>query len=574
MKMLMVQLWKGSDHMKSIRTRFFLQILIPVMLLYTLFITLGVLYIGESYRDNALHQKQVSLSMVVQGVDKWFLSRVSEVLQLSRIPILKSSDTEAVQGYLLEWRNTLSFRYDSLFLVEPDGSFWNSREETGILDESTYTDLFFKEGALFTFGGPRRYGTDFRKFFIIGAPIKNAAGKTEHILTAAISLETLHRVFSFFTFEDFDSWMVVNPRSIIVIHDDFDMVGLSERAEYGKSFLFNEEWNDKYVFVSPLTIRSGWKLVTFLDKNRLILLYRQFYSLFIWFSLILFITAALLVLILSNTVSRPIIKLTNGVHRIMAGDFKERIYIKTGDELSQLANSFNRLAGRMSSLRTEDRFNFLGHIAARMAHELRKPLHVIQLAAQSMQRDNAKLPRNLEIIDQEIENADRFVNEILNFAHTEKMEKVKYSITRLLEAVIEKYRFITDKYGIELVFTKMNDVPEIYMDVIRMEEVFSNILQNAVDAVRASKRPVADPEISVTLELTDAMEILISFYDNGDGFDEQLIDQMFDPYFTTKPEGTGLGLSLSYRIIAAHGYKIELINDAQHHGVVKITISI
>lgn len=558
--------------MKNIRTRFFMQILIPVIVLYTLFISAAAAYIGESYRESALRQKQVSLSMVVQRIDDWFLSRVSEIIQLSRIPLFHTGSTEDIHSYLREWNDTLSFRYISLLLVEEDGSYWQSNDMTGYLDEKTYTDLFFENGALFTYDGPRRYGSVLKDNFIIGTPIYDENGKAVQILTATISLETIHWVFSFFTFEDFDSWMVVNPRSIIVIHKNFDMVGLSERGEYGKTYLQNEELSDRYVFVK--TMRNGWKIVTFMDKQRIIQLYRKVFSLVLWFSLVLFIITAILVLILSRTVSRPIIRLTRGVNRIMAGDYAARIRIRTGDELSELAESFNRLASRMTSIRTGDRFSFLGHIAARMAHELRKPLHVIQLAAQSLQGDISRLSRNLKIIDQEIASADRFINEVLNFAHVEHTEKIEYSISRLLTAVIEKYRFITDKNGISLVFRNLRTVPNLYMDIIRMEEVLSNILQNSVDSIRESDAADNDHEIIVTLDFTDSKEILISVLDTGKGFDEKLINQVFDPYFTTRPAGTGLGLSLSYRILMAHGADINVSNDENHHGLVEIIIPV
>ncbi len=107
-----------------------------------------------------------------------------------------------------------------------------------------------------------------------------------------------------------------------------------------------------------------------------------------------------------------------------------------------------------------------------------------------------------------------------------------------------------------------------------MEEVFSNIIQNAVDSIRESGKTDIRHEITVTLDFTEKTEILISVHDTGNGFDEDMLDQVFDPYFTTRPEGTGLGLSLSWRILMAHGAYITAGNDENHHGLVEITIPV
>ena len=93
---------------------------------------------------------------------------------------------------------------------------------------------------------------------------------------------------------------------------------------------------------------------------------------------------AILLLVSYTTTSRivrPIFRLTEGVERIMSGDYRQHIHIDTSDEMKTLAGSFNRLSDRMIQIRNDDRFIFLGHFAARMAHEMRKPLHIIRLAA-------------------------------------------------------------------------------------------------------------------------------------------------------------------------------------------------
>jgi signal transduction histidine kinase len=544
-----------------------------MLAVYGLIVVGAIRYLGDSFRDDALQQKNAAIENLSRGLDDWLLSRVSEVLQLSRIPLFESPGKENIQSYMTDWQDTLSFLYDDLYLVESDGRWWSATGRTGILDDKTYLDRFFKENRLFSYAGPHRYyGDIFSDKFVIGAPIFTSEGKTASILTATISLKTLNKTFGFFTFEDFDSWMVVNPESIIILHADMDMSGHSEKDSYGRIFLEDGSWGEQEVFVQIM--RNGWKMVTFLSSEVLMAPFRRVLTFVILLAVSLVVLVTLVVLMLSAAVSKPINELTEGVHRIMAGDYSQKISGKTNDELADLADSFNRLASRMVTLRTDDRFSFLGHVAARMAHELRKPLHVIQLAAKALEKDSPDKKRYLGIIDEEISAADRFVGEILSFSHDESLDKQLYSPESLMSRVVDKYRLLAGELDIPILSETRTAIPQIYMDVMRMEEVFGNILQNAIDAVDESVHSDSPPMIRVTQELTHDSEIRIIVTDSGDGFDEKTIDRLFDPYFTTREKGTGLGLSLSYRILMAHGARIELSNTVDRHGSVWIVFPV
>jgi signal transduction histidine kinase len=205
-----------------------------------------------------------------------------------------------------------------------------------------------------------------------------------------------------------------------------------------------------------------------------------------------------------------------------------------------------------------------------MAHELRKPLHVIRLATRTLEGDGKDKDRYTGIIDEEIENADRFIKEILAFAHTDTLDKSLYSLEELARKVTEKYRLIADEARVDLTMKAEAAIPKIYMDVIRMEEVLGNLIQNAIDSVDETVPIEGVRQVTIILTMTPDREIHTAIRDTGSGFDESTIDRLFDPYFTTRENGTGLGLSLSYRILMAHGARLELANDERHHGVVRI----
>ena len=565
--------------MKRFRNRIFIQILIPILLVYTLVIGFSLRWVGASFRRDALAGKRAAMENITRGLDDWLLSRVSEVLQLSRVPLFRHGSEAEILALMTSWHANLSFLYENLYLVEPTGEWRSAGGESGILDDSAYIERFFDSGSLFTYAGPHRYrGNILQNCFVIGAPVYSAEGEMNRILTATISRPTLNRIFGLFSFEDFDSWMVVNAETTIILHEDDALSGRREEEVYGRVFLSDGSREGRESFVRIM--RSGWKMVTFLRAESLMAPFRGAANLMVILAGVLILVMILIVAGLSAAVSRPVKRLTLGVHRMMHGDYSRRIESDTGDELAELADAFNRLSERMAALRTEDRFRFLGHVAARMAHELRKPLHVIQLAGEALEREvktaggASRIIRSIGIINEEIESADRFVSEILSFSQNEALDKQLYSPALLLSRTVEKYRLLGAEHGIALTLENLTPVPDIFIDVLRMEEVFSNILRNAVNAMLEMEPPADPAHIHITLELEAGTEIVIRVYDRGPGFDESVIDRLFDPYFTTREQGCGLGLSICYRILSAHGAAVTLENTPGGSGLVTMRFPI
>ena len=565
--------------MKRFRNRIFIQILIPILVVYALVIGFSLRWVGASFRRDALAGKRAAMENITRGLDDWLLSRVSEVLQLSRVPLFRHGSEAEILALMTSWHANLSFLYENLYLVEPTGEWRSAGGASGILDDSAYIERFFDSGSLFTYAGPHRYrGNILRDCFVIGAPVYSAEGEMNRILTATIPRPTLNRIFGLFSFEDFDSWMVVNAETTIILHEDDALSGRREEEVYGRVFLSDGSREGRESFVRIM--RSGWKLVTFLRAESLMAPFRGAANLMVILAGVLILVMILIVAGLSAAVSRPVKHLTLGVHRMMHGDYSRRIESDTGDELAELADAFNRLSERMAALRTEDRFRFLGHVAARMAHELRKPLHVIQLAGEALEREvktaggASRIVRNIGIINEEIESADRFVSEILSFSQNEALDKQLYSPALLLSRTVEKYRLLGAEHGIALTLESLTPVPDIFIDVLRMEEVFSNILWNAVNAMLEMEPPADPAHIHITLELEAGSEIVIRVYDRGPGFDESVIDRLFDPYFTTREQGCGLGLSICYRILSAHGAAVTLENTPGGSGLVTMRFPI
>jgi signal transduction histidine kinase len=596
--------------MKHIRNRVFIQILLPTVIIFLLLVGGGLYYVNQSYERQVITRKSQELDRASRAVHNWLVARISTLVQISRTPLVRRGERERILAFLSEERTRLSFIFDSFYFIEPDGRYYGTGGRQGTLERADFLEDFAREGQSFTYRGPVLDHPSFPPSLLVAVAVRDG-GRFRGSLAGIIPLETFRRMVGYFTREEFDSFMMVNPRSIIITHSNPRMIGRSERGEYGQSFFADTRWEDNMVFVSVL--RTTWKLVAFSSMDSLLQPVRQINRIILLFFVLIVGLIGLVSRAISQRVARPVKELTEGVHAIMEGNYRQRITLTTRDELQELAEAFNRLSERLVHLRTEDRFAFLGHISARVAHEVRKPLHIIQLAVQRLEqlpgpaatpgpaegqdpaafpgsaRQGASAPgqeappgrdqeegrlreelaRHLQLIRGEVTNADRFVAEILNFARPEELNLIRYPLPDLLEKVVRKYEMVAGERGIELEYrAEADDIHPFYMDIIKMEQAISNLLQNSVEALVESPAPA---RITVTLTRTE-QEAVIVIEDTGPGFRDDSIDKLLDPYFTTRQEGTGLGMSISYRILSAHLARLSLENTSEHHARVTIGI--
>ena len=530
-----------------------------------------MVYLNRNYEDQAITQKSNDIRNISRAINDWLISRTSEVIQLSQVPLIQTGDSGEIKRYLTEWRSRLAFIYGELYFVELDGSYWNSSGHRGKLENRIFVTRFTEEIPRYFYMGPVLSEPRFDDAVVVAAPITRGE-KIVGVLAAVIPVSVIDRMLGFFTFSEFDSYMLVDQFGRIITHSDHRHSAKSEKEVYGREFTRLCRFGESMVFVNVL--KTTWKFVTFQPRSVLLRPIKRINVLVVIF---FFVVVAILLLVSYTTTSRivrPILNLTEGVERIMSGDYRQHIHIGTSDEMKTLADSFNRLSDRMIRIRTDDRFIFLGHIAARMAHEMRKPLHIIQLATISMEAKRRFGKKHTSLILREVENADRFLKEILNFTKPDMLNLQKYSLLNLWKKILPKYRLVAKDMNIALDYRKDKDIPPFCMDIIRMEEVFSNLLDNAFEAVQAVEEIPVDREngrrVSVELKYLTEEGVLVSITDTGPGFREEVIDKAFDPYFSTKENGTGLGLSISYRILSGHGAKIDLKNTEAGHGRVEI----
>ncbi|MBU4153956.1 MAG: response regulator [Proteobacteria bacterium] len=203
----------------------------------------------------------------------------------------------------------------------------------------------------------------------------------------------------------------------------------------------------------------------------------------------------------------------------------------------------------------------LGEIATGIAHEINQPLTYIQIILQSTAKDIDNKCLDLKELRCDIDESIRQIRRITNiinhlrtFGRADSGDSDAVSLPRILEGTLVLYSENLRLRNIQLSINTHKDLPLVYGNINQLEQVFNNLLQNAIDALTDSD----DPTITINFRFNNGM-VETSLIDNGSGINNEILTKIFEPFFTTKPtgKGTGLGLSIVYGIIADHNGAIE-----------------
>jgi len=211
-------------------------------------------------------------------------------------------------------------------------------------------------------------------------------------------------------------------------------------------------------------------------------------------------------------------------------------------------------------------------VARRLAHEIKNPLTPIQLSAERLQHKLAHklgaaeaemLMRSTQTIVNQVSALKDMVDAFRQYARMPEPSRREIEFNALLREILTLYESLAGSIRVELA----PNLPRVVGDPAQLRQVIHNLLQNAQDALADS----ANPSIVVRSEpAAGGVRVIIT--DNGNGFPEPLMQRAFEPYVTSKPKGTGLGLVIVKKIIEEHGGTVEIQNIAPHGARVTFTL--
>ncbi|MBN1696433.1 MAG: PAS domain-containing protein [Spirochaetales bacterium] len=223
----------------------------------------------------------------------------------------------------------------------------------------------------------------------------------------------------------------------------------------------------------------------------------------------------------------------------------------------------------------EDLFNAkrlsdIGTLAATVAHELRNPLAVIQAAIYNIKRKsrNSDIEKHIENINAKVEESEQIINNLLGYSKFKIPQKTDVSIYNFLNDLFDDIqgKMTKDTIIINRKYESLKDTI-IHIDPVQIREVLNNIVNNAYQAI-----PQVNGRIEIQGNLSGNNRLNLYITDNGNGIENEDLEKIFNPFFTNKSKGTGLGLTICKELIKLHNGNIEILSQKGEGTIVRISL--
>jgi signal transduction histidine kinase len=305
----------------------------------------------------------------------------------------------------------------------------------------------------------------------------------------------------------------------------------------------------------------------------------------VFFALLLFVTIIFVVILVTRySVLRPINELLQGARALGRGDLNYRLIVPANDnEFALLEREFNRMADNLEEqrnkavremeqrlklerqLRHSENLASVGRLAAGVAHEVGTPLNVIEVRAEQILQDlddsRERRRRNVTIILTQVQRITNIVRQLLHLARPYNINRGVVDLNALISSTLEMLETRLQPARVVPEFEPGQD-PQVSGDREFLRQVFINIIANAIHAMPEGGRLRIDYANGLT-EKSGSRFIAVRISDTGTGVKEENIPLLFDPFYTTKDVGSGVGLGLpvSRRIVEEHDGWIEVANN-------------
>ena len=371
----------------------------------------------------------------------------------------------------------------------------------------------------------------------------------------------------------------------------------------------------------------NWGMVVKIDKSEVFAPIYKYRDLMIVIGIITVLIVLILAIIVSRSITRPIIQLTDSTKEIARGNLAYKTKIRSVDEIGILADSFNKMTEELKSSMSKVKYSAkeleitnlkliggknqlevkvekrtkelslknielersqtamlymiedlnrqsgelrdtqdtlirseklaaIGQLAASVAHELRNPLGVMKNALyffnmMEVGKDDIDIQENLDIFKSEIVKSNKIISDLLDFTRVKKPNLLPANINLIIEEVLDR---ITLEKDIKIITELEVTLPDIDVDHLQIHQVFYNIITNAVQEMETGGKLTIK-----TYMINNFLEA--SFTDIGNGISKENMTKIFEPLYSTKTNGVGLGLSICSSLIEGHGGKIEIESE-------------
>jgi len=276
--------------------------------------------------------------------------------------------------------------------------------------------------------------------------------------------------------------------------------------------------------------------------------------------------ALLFAIFLSRNLSRPLSKLASEAQKVASGEARP-VPVRGSGEVADLTRAFDRmlddLAATRRRLAATTRVAAWREVARRVAHEVKNPLAPIRAAVETLRRLRARedpafdgyFDEATRTVLDEVKRISDIVTEFTRFARLPPPKPQQLDLRAVVKDVVQLHEPAATASGIALRVEAPRGLPRTMADRDQIVQVLTNLVQNAIDALRERGKG----EVVVALEPVGADRVAVSVRDDGPGVATEMVPRLFEPYATSKEHGTGLGLAIAQRIAIEHGGELSYV---------------
>ena len=268
-------------------------------------------------------------------------------------------------------------------------------------------------------------------------------------------------------------------------------------------------------------------------------------------------TSVITVLLVIRFVTIPIGKLCKATKSISIGEFTKVDVNSINSDVNDVLSAYNEMAKDLGKYKSkiikQEKLSTIGELASRLAHDIKNPLTVIKVTLDIIKSKNGNLTaeeiKRFDRVDEAMYRITHQIDNVLDFIKGKQMKFIKHPIKKILDSVIIDLPK-SNKINVEIISEDL----EIDCDFEAIKVVLINLVINAIQAIDG------EGKIKITSKLKGD-KVIIQIEDSGPGISEEILENIFEPLYTTKQEGTGLGLASCKSIIEQHHGKISVKNN-------------
>jgi two-component system NtrC family sensor kinase len=300
----------------------------------------------------------------------------------------------------------------------------------------------------------------------------------------------------------------------------------------------------------------------------------QTMQIFLLITLVGVVVSIVIALYISRRISTSVVTLVKASKQLAGGNLETKVERVSSDELGDLADTFNFMAGALrerdeklkefarKKIMESERLALIGQLSANVAHELNNPLQGIITYSHLLLEENTFSDDAKESINKIVVQANRcrdIIRGLLDFSRHKAPDKTLCSVNNLLRGCISLVEKQAAFHNIKVTMDLDGQLPMVILDPSQIERVFLNLIINAADAMNGNGQLILSTKHNRAKTCIE-----ISVQDTGHGISEENMEKIFDPFFTTKEtgHGVGLGLAISYGIVKDHNGNISVESEA------------